>query len=507
MNTNGTEGWAVGNVGEILHYQNNQWLKYPQSITEYTLKALWMNNEGTEGWACGYAGEILHYQNKQWQKHPQINTNNYLNAICMNTDVTEGWAVGSIGEIIHYQNKQWQKHVPQEQLTDKSINALWMNTDGTKGWAVGDDGIILKFSSKINNVILTYSLESLRELNGVYTLRSDIQLSDSPKIKLVYSQYIHHFNTGEYYLEKLKDTLYQFTFNQHELIGVLEGFKFKECYLELVLAYNLFQPPITACFKTKSFYAISPPKWHIYAYIVIVIICLIILLVILAIYFKYFRKIIFHPIGLNLFGFNIGKYSIADFFIHCSYLIRISLFREYRQNLKDMPCVYKWSKISYNPPHVHTEKSSNNGNETHYKKILETILMCSKKRLWLIEGQTKTGKTALLENWLKYTLELNETPFLIKLGSPRSPKEETASLMMQYGGFGITAEKAFNLLKLGGFVIFLDAFNEDRDPHETFEFVRQVIMKNHVIMTSQVDPNWDDFINISKIDIEPFRRE
>jgi hypothetical protein len=53
----------------------------------------------------------------------------------------------------------------------------------------------------------------------------------------------------------------------------------------------------------------------------------------------------------------------------------------------------------------------------------------------------------------------------------------------------------------------LDGLNEDRTPETTKEFVRRVVKRNLVVVSSQFDPNWDRSLEVSRIDLKPFGPE
>lgn len=53
------EGWVVGNVGTILHYDGRSWQTFASPTTEF-LSSIYMVSP-SEGWAVGAAGTILHY--------------------------------------------------------------------------------------------------------------------------------------------------------------------------------------------------------------------------------------------------------------------------------------------------------------------------------------------------------------------------------------------------------------------------------------------------------------
>jgi len=56
----GSDGWAVGSAGTILHYSGGSWSLYATSPTTNHLYSVFMVS-GSDGWAVGRYGTILHY--------------------------------------------------------------------------------------------------------------------------------------------------------------------------------------------------------------------------------------------------------------------------------------------------------------------------------------------------------------------------------------------------------------------------------------------------------------
>jgi hypothetical protein len=88
-----TDGWAVGNLGVILHWDGARWQVAP-SPTTGDLTAVDMVS-GTEGWAVGKSGAILRWDGVRWAAAPSP-TNADLAGVAM-VSATDGWAVGTEG--------------------------------------------------------------------------------------------------------------------------------------------------------------------------------------------------------------------------------------------------------------------------------------------------------------------------------------------------------------------------------------------------------------------------
>jgi photosystem II stability/assembly factor-like uncharacterized protein len=95
------DGWAVGYLS--YHYHDGTWNLIGGG--ELSLRAITMVSP-SEGWAVGEQGEISHYSNGEWHGVDFI-TSSDLNSVTM-ISANEGWAVGTHGTILHYTNGAWQ---------------------------------------------------------------------------------------------------------------------------------------------------------------------------------------------------------------------------------------------------------------------------------------------------------------------------------------------------------------------------------------------------------------
>ena len=95
---------------------------------------------------------------------------------------------------------------------------------------------------------------------------------------------------------------------------------------------------------------------------------------------------------------------------------------------------------------------------------------------------------------------------LIPLGSEQAPDQEVVSLMAEWGDLKLSLDTAMNVLEGGGFIVLLDAFNEDRHQSATLKFVRSARKRNVVILTGQFAPKWDQ-VPVARIELEPFGAE
>ena len=131
-----SDGWAVGNSGSILHYDGRQWTPVP-SPTAFDLRSIAMPS-AQEGWAVGVNGTILHYLNGTWQSS-NSSTRNTLNNVSM-LSPDEGWAVGEQNTILHYRAEDgiWEPVVSNPHL-DRLANLYGVSMSSVRsGWIIGE---------------------------------------------------------------------------------------------------------------------------------------------------------------------------------------------------------------------------------------------------------------------------------------------------------------------------------------------------------------------------------
>ena len=138
-------GYIVGDSGIILKYNGNKWIKQ-YSPTSLDLKSIFIVDENN-AWVAGgnllnnKGGIILKYDGINWEVQLH-NLSNYLNSIYF-TSPTNGFAVGTHdpdnGFILKYDGKSWT-----EQYTSVYPNIFFTAcfTDSIHGWVSGNNGIL-----------------------------------------------------------------------------------------------------------------------------------------------------------------------------------------------------------------------------------------------------------------------------------------------------------------------------------------------------------------------------
>ena len=139
--TDGRNGWVVGDGGTILHTSDAgaTWSRQT-SNTSFNLDAVWFTS-ASEGWVVGAGGTVLFTTNggTGWTRLTNVGQSEELMDVQFATPDT-GWAVGANGLVLRTFDGggSWQSfRVPTANLLESVSFAGTQN-----GWAVGDGGVI-----------------------------------------------------------------------------------------------------------------------------------------------------------------------------------------------------------------------------------------------------------------------------------------------------------------------------------------------------------------------------
>jgi hypothetical protein len=134
------DGWAVGNMGTIVHWNGTQW-RTVASPTATNLLSVAMANDDS-GWAVGKAGTIVRWNGTAWSREPSPTEEDLLSVHMLNEDT--GWAVGGDGTVIHYNGAVWEL---ASSPTDAILSSVFA-PDEENVWVVGVGGSILKWTGR-----------------------------------------------------------------------------------------------------------------------------------------------------------------------------------------------------------------------------------------------------------------------------------------------------------------------------------------------------------------------
>ena len=135
------KGWAVGELGTIVHTADGGASWVPQTPTDFnSLKGAFFLNE-KEGWVVGWPGVVYHTKNGGLSWTSQTSgTFNELYGVHF-TDSNHGWIVGQFGEILHTKDggQTWRF---QPSGVQENLNKVYL-ADTSYGIIVGDKGTLL----------------------------------------------------------------------------------------------------------------------------------------------------------------------------------------------------------------------------------------------------------------------------------------------------------------------------------------------------------------------------
>ena len=152
----GSDGWAVGDGGELLRYQaiNGQWLRLT-GPTGAQLNSIFLS-DSTHGWAVGVGGTILHYDGTIWVSVPDLVSTNMNSVVQVNPQ--EAWAVGDSATILQWTGISWYPISPSSPIAGTpDLNSIYM-VSVSFGLVVGGNaapgsqGTILQVPQMINAI-------------------------------------------------------------------------------------------------------------------------------------------------------------------------------------------------------------------------------------------------------------------------------------------------------------------------------------------------------------------
>jgi hypothetical protein len=146
VSTNGTEVWAVGANGTIVHYNGSSWSTQASGHSAIAIRAVEMHGgTTTRGVAVGDSGTILFYNGSTWTDALAHGTAALLNVSKVGDDGTnkEWWACGGGGAIFHTTDSSgatgWVQVTPTGTSNDLHVCG---GPSQTNVYAIGNGGVI-----------------------------------------------------------------------------------------------------------------------------------------------------------------------------------------------------------------------------------------------------------------------------------------------------------------------------------------------------------------------------
>lgn len=134
----GSNVFAVGNVGTILHYDGHAWSPMSSGTTLW-LVAVW-GSSGSDVFAVGWAGTVLHYDGSTWSAMSS-GASKYVYLLAVwGSSGSDVIAVGDYGTIVHYDGSSWSTMASG---TTADLFGVW-GASGSDVFASGRKGTILR---------------------------------------------------------------------------------------------------------------------------------------------------------------------------------------------------------------------------------------------------------------------------------------------------------------------------------------------------------------------------
>jgi hypothetical protein len=403
---------------------------------------------------------------------------------------------------------------------------------------MGAKGVILSGTTKVvGGATIDPSIENLSgvvdlRFGGVAPQRDSVKVTvlDSDGVVLVPND-AHYFTVRQSESEGREFNV-SFDPKAGKIANQNAGRPFR---IEVSADFGDLSAPTRIHFESKGSYYFLGKYWLTrYMYLAAALLLINLALVVGAIYSTWVRRLALDPTIRALVGIGIFKYLVTEPLLLYVPAVRRALFRDYRQRLLEYPQLKRWDDCEYIHPEIvapslDSQSLHESGDiapggledagdgqrndavegSNPIERVLDSLLIKknSRRQLWLVEGQSGLGKSAFLQQIARAALRREITPLLLPLGSDQTPKEEVAALMSEYGDMNVSADTAMNIVDGGGFVVLIDALNEDRQPNATLDFARKARKRNLVLLSSQSSPSWPVSIPIERLNLAPFGRE
>jgi len=136
--SSGSDVFAVGVNGTIVHYDGSNWSAMSSGTTE-ALFNVW-GSSASDVYAVGSSATMLHYNGSSWSSIKSA-TSNYLEGV-WGSSASDVYVVGWHGTILHYNGTSWST---MNSGTTNSLYGIWGNS-GSDIFAVGEKGTIIHYN-------------------------------------------------------------------------------------------------------------------------------------------------------------------------------------------------------------------------------------------------------------------------------------------------------------------------------------------------------------------------
>jgi hypothetical protein len=540
MNQAGTRGWAGGEDGVILNYRDGRWAldRAATSASDGdTINALWFDENGDQGWAIGgdmeYEGGdtvVLQYASGQWHFDDQATDaagDNVLESLWVDGKGGRGFVIGGdeldgSGVVLRLSGGRWIRDQSASSATHAlTHHAIALDRSGTKGWAVGDYGAILGLTtSPVGSAEIDANFQNLSGRAEIH-FRDTAPVPNSVQVTILDSGGATLIPSEPQYFSaaraKDSDKDYVLTLEPRcaAIAAIHKGQPFQ---LHVRAGFGDRSSPTEVTFVPESRLYVKGAYWLLpYLYTVLGVLFVNLALIAGAVYSTWVRRLALDPNVRLVLGVGVFKYILTEpLLVHVS-IVRRTLFRDYRKRLDGHLQLSQWKEREYVVPDVNgvapvpawkaSGPSDAESTAVAYAELVDGLFAKSLpgRPVWLLRGPSGLGKSAFLQQIAIAALRCNLTPLLVPLGAG-SPEEEIATLMSEYGDMNVDGRIALDMVDGGGFIILLDAINEDRNPAATAKFLRKAWKRNVVLVTSQYAPVWPSSVPADELRLSPFGR-
>ncbi len=155
----GSDVFAVGDSGSILHYDGSKWMAMSSGATT-NLQGVW-GTSGSDVFAVGEYGTILHYDGSTWSAMSS-GTTQHIFGLC-GISSNNVFAVGYTGTILHYDGASWST---MSSGTAQHLYGVW-GSSGSDVFAVGHTGTILHYDGASWSAMSSGTTQILYDVSGI----------------------------------------------------------------------------------------------------------------------------------------------------------------------------------------------------------------------------------------------------------------------------------------------------------------------------------------------------
>jgi len=539
----GSQGWAIGDSGVVLHFDGTRWTRDEAASASGAgkkLSALWVDDRGKQGWAAGggplnEGGVLLRYDGTKWtldEAASSASGSKKIDSLWLNHSGGWGWAMGEDGEVLHYDGTKWARDALASSASwGRDLSALWLDDSGSLGWAVGRGVLVMLRAQPVGNVELD---PNVVRLSSSVTFRfSNLAPLGTPRVLVLDADSRVLVPDDHYSVRTVmgdnKEFQIYFSSQAAEIAAAHKGHPFQ---LQVVAEFGDASAPQKVVFTSTRALFIEGSYWLLpYIETAVSVFLINLALVVAAVYSSWARRLVLDPTVRTVLGVGIFRFLLTEPLLVYVPWVRSAIFRDYRLRFATHPQLKKWDEGQYIIPAVKIagpndpaadpandafksaspvlHMDASDAEEIRIPRILEEVVARNRagdRSAWLIEGKSGLGKSSFLQQLARTALHKGLTPMLIPLGSEQTPDQEVVSLMAEWGDLKLSLDTAMNVLDGGGFIVLLDAFNEDLHQSATLKFVRSARKRNVVIITGQFAPKWDQ-LPMARIELEPFGPE